>query len=341
MTEGATTAEEIIPRQRFRPNLSRVRRRGPLLRPARGGAERSGLYGLDLTAGCALGCAFCYVRGTARDPGPDRLLFDPRVVDALGPALDALEIPARRVVLSPCSDPLPPIREVRVATLRVIEELLGRGIEVSLMTRGRVTHEVVALLSKAPVPVHAAVGVASLGRELGRALEPSAPSGPLRLKGLEALVGAGVPVEARIEPLIPGLTDTKENLRPLLRELGRIGVRDVVAHYVFLQPSILPTLRDALAPLGHAERVVDAFEGGPVFSVGMAGATKHLPLDARREGLARLISWGAEFGLHVRTGSAQNPDLPRLGSPAQTEPARAPTRRERRRPKAPATPAAV
>ena len=341
MTEGATTAAAIVRSARPRPNMTRVRRRGPVLRPARGGPGPSGLYGLDLTAGCALGCAFCYVRGTARDPGPDRLLFDPNVVAALGSALDALEIPAQRVVLSPSSDPLPPIREIRSATLRVIEELLGRGIEVSLMTRGRVPHEVVTLLATARVPVQAAVGVATLGRELSRVLEPSAPLGTLRLKGLEALVGAGVPVEARIEPLIPGLTDTTENLRPLLRELGRIGVRDVVAHYVFLPPAILPTLRDALAPLGHAERLADAFEGGPVFTVGMAGTTKHLPLDARREGLARLISWGAEFGLQVRTGSAQNPDLPRLGTPAQTEPARSPTRRERRRAKVSATPAAV
>jgi hypothetical protein len=139
--------------------------------------------------------------------------------------------------------------------------------------------------------------------------------------------------------LIPALSDTRENLRPLFRELGRIGVRDVLVHYAFLQPAIIPSLRDALAPFGHSERLVDLYEGGPVFSVGEAGATKHLPLDARREGLARVISWGAEADLLVRTGPGQNPDLPRLSPetvalpPAPLAPAdpAPPKRRERDR----------
>ncbi|WP_152052829.1 SPL family radical SAM protein [Tautonia marina] len=294
------------------PSVRQVRRRGPLLRPARGGVQESGLYGFDLTAGCAMGCAFCFVKGTVRDPGPGRLLFDPGVVEAIGPAIEALDVPPKRVVLSPSSDPLPPIREIRSATLRIIEQLLERGIEVVLMTRGRVTRDLARLLGSAPDRVRVAVGVTTLGRSLSRALEPMAPLGPRRLKGIECLIEAGVPVEARIEPLIPGLTETRENLRPLLRELGKIGVREAMAHYAFLQPAVIPSLREALTPLGHAERLVDLYEGGPVFSVGEAGATKHVPLDARREGLARVIAWGAEFGLIVTTGSAQNPDLPRL-----------------------------
>jgi DNA repair photolyase len=312
MTDGATIETLDVPTTggdpgRRLPALRYVRRRGPLFRPARSGPRDAGLYGFDLTAGCALGCAFCFVRGTARDPGPDRLLFDPEVVGSIGPALDRLESPPRRVVLSPSSDPLPPIREVRLATIRVIEQLLDRGIEVVLMTRGRVTRDVARLLGSRP--------------------ERMAPPGARRLKGIGLLLDAGVPVEARIEPLIPGLTDTRENLRPLLRELGRIGVRDAVAHYAFLQPAILPPIRAALTPLGHAERLVDLYEGGPVFSVGEAGATKHLPIEARREGLARVIAWGAEAGLIVTTGSAQNPDLPRLDAIAPPTPPPADRRR--------------
>jgi DNA repair photolyase len=351
MMDGATieapvpvpaTATATAPGRRL-PGMTRVRRRGPLFRPARAGSGDSGLYGLDLTAGCALGCSFCYVRGTARDPGPGRLLFDPEVAALIGPALDAMGRPPRRVVLSPSSDPLPPIREVRDASIRVMETLLGRGIEVVLMTRGRVTRDVVSLLASAPGLVHVAVGVATLGRSLSRLLEPMAPPGRSRLKGIGRLIEAGVPVEVRLEPLMPALTDTRENLRPLFRELGRVGVRDVLAHYAFLQPAIIPSLREALAPLGHSERLVDLYEGGPVFSVGEAGATKHLPLDARREGLARVISLGAEAGLIVRTGPGQNPDLPRLEPstpPPQAEPS-PPRHKERDRARRPEHPEVV
>lgn len=333
MTIGATMAAPEAAAEdqggRRLPALTTVRRRGPLLRPARGRAGEQGLYGIDLTAGCALDCAFCYVRGTARSPGAGRLLFDPAVAERIGPALDALGRPPSRVVLSPSSDPLPPIPEVRRAAFRVIEALIERRIEVVLMTRGRVTREFAGLLATAAGRSRVVVGFVTLGRSLGRALEPMAPAPACRLRGIERLIEAGVPVEARIEPLIPGLTDTRENLRPLLRELGRVGVREATAHHLFLQPAILPTLREAIGPLGFAERLVDAFEGGPVFAIGEVGTTKHLPIDERRAGLARLSAWAAEFDLVVRTGAAQNPDLPRLDP--QAPPVATPPRASRAR----------
>ena len=307
MSSGTWLVESVAP-SRPRPKLVVVERRGPILRPAAAG---EGICGIDLTAGCALGCAYCHIRGSSRSPGDGRVLFDARVAQRLGAALDALEAPPRLVVLSPLSDPLPPWPEVRRAALEVIAALLGRGVRVLVMTRGRIGRDLISLLAMHPGRAQVALGIMTIDPAVSRALEPRAASPRSRLRGLARLVEAGVPVEVRLEPLIPELTDTPESLRPLFAALARAGARRVIAHYLFLHPAMTGPLDQALAPLGMSERLADAFEGGPVFTVGTIGATKHLPLEARRVGLARLAALGAEHGLVVETGAAQNPDLRR------------------------------
>ena len=291
------------------PRLVRVARRGPVLRPS---PTTVGTYGLDMTAGCIHGCGFCHIRGSSRFPGEDKVLFDPFTSERLAAVLDALESPPERVVLSPASDPLPPSREVRSETFQVVALLLSRRVPVQIMTRGRFSRKMVDLLAGHRDLVKVALGVTTLDRVLSRSLEPRAASPGGRIGDLGRLVNAGVDVEVRLEPLIPGLTDTRENVAPLFRALARAGARKVVAHYLFLHSAMTDTLDEALQPLGRVERLRDDFEGGQVFRLGTLGPTKHLPLEARRSGLTRLFALGAEHGLWVTTGASQNPDLPRL-----------------------------
>src|SRR5437588_771995 len=115
MSQGVMLAEPGAgARTRTRREWVIVERRGPILRPS---PQGGGVFGLDLTAGCVHGCAFCHIRGASRFPGEGRILFDPRVPARLPAALDSLAEPPRLVVLSPASDPLPPVRAVREATL--------------------------------------------------------------------------------------------------------------------------------------------------------------------------------------------------------------------------------
>jgi DNA repair photolyase len=273
------------------------------------------VYGLDLTAGCLHGCGFCHIRGSGRFPGEDVVRFDPFSSEALATSLDELGEAARRIVLSPSSDPLPPHRGIRAEAVRVAEVVLGRGRELVVMTRGRVPRALVEVLAAHPGRATVAIGIASLSKPIVRALEPRAASPRGRLRDLARLVAAGVEVEARVEPLVSGLTDTRENLVPLFRALASAGVRRAVAHYLFLHPSMADSTSRALEPFGLAERWRDGYDGGPVFPLGTIGSTKHLPREVRRAGLARLLALGAECGLSVATGAAQNPDLPAFEPP--------------------------
>ena len=315
---------------RSRPTLESVNRRGPILRPARKGSA-PGTFGLDLTAGCAHGCAYCHIRGSSQFPGEGRVLHDPGTSLRLEAALDAMERPPQTVVLSPTSDPLPPLRGVRDETTRIVRILLGREIGVVLLTRGRIPSALIDLMAAHPDHARVAVGLSTMSRQLSRAIEPRAASPTSRLAGLARLIAAGVAAEARVEPLIPGLTDTRENIKPLFAGLARAGVRRAVVHYLFQHPAMMDPLAAALAPFGRAERLIDDFQGGPVYPLGSLGAAKHLPLETRRAGLARLACWGAEHGLDVETGATQNPDFPRHDDAPAAAPLPKPQSRARAR----------
>jgi DNA repair photolyase len=295
------------------PKLIPVGRRGPVLRPA---PASPGVFGVDLTAGCGHGCAYCPARPGLRAGSEDRLPFDPFTAEALAAALDERGDAVRTIVLSPWSDPLPPYRPVRAEAVRVAELVLGRGLELVILTRGRFPRRLVDVLAAHPHRARVALGFIGRNKGLVRALEPRAASPRGRIRDLARLTGAGVPVEIRLEPLIPGLTDTRENLAPLFLELVRAGAARVVAHYLFRHPATLDTLDAALEPLGWADRIHEQFEGGPSLLVGSMGTVRNFPRDLRRDGFARLMAWGAEFGLSVTTGAAQNPDLPR-GEPSR------------------------
>jgi hypothetical protein len=215
------------------------------------------------------------------------------------------------VVLSPTSDPFPPNRQAREEASRVARILLERGIEVMLMTRGRIPLRLIDVLAEHKSRVKVAVALTTMRRDLSRALEPRATPPLVRVHRIGRMIEAGLNVEVRLEPLIAGLTDTAENVKPMFDELAHAGARRVVAHYLFLHTAMTGPLKEALRPLSFGEKLDDDYKGGPVFSMGTLGSTKHLPLETRRAGLAALTLWGAEHGLVVETGSHQNPDLRR------------------------------
>lgn len=305
------------------PRVVARTRRGPILRPS---PTSTGVFGLDLTAGCLHGCAYCHIQGSKTYPGADRIVFDPQSAWKLEAALDELGETVRRVVLSPLSDPLPPDRAVRAEAVRVAEILLERGLEIFVMTRGRIPRALIEVMAAHPGQATVAMGLVSLSKSIVRALEPRAASPRGRIRDLARLSAAGIEVEARLEPVIAGLIDTRENIVPLFCELARVGVGRVVAHHLFLNTAMAAPLADALAPLGWSERGRDDFSGGPVFTIGSAGTTKHYPRPVRQESLARLVAWGAESGLSVATGSSQNPDLPQAPARCQAPPRPVPKR---------------
>jgi DNA repair photolyase len=245
-------------------------------------------------------CAFCAVR--ARRIGPPAATED---ADTLVRALsDELGRRGRRglkwVWLSPLADPWVPAaaEELGFSALRLAEELLGRGVGVVVRTRGGLSEArgLVALARRYGELLRVEIGFFSSDAEQIAAWERGAATLAARLELGAALAGAGAQVRGRVGPLVPLVNDGEAQLRILMRELARHGIREVTPHWI----------EDGLGLVRQVEREVSRSRARMLegwFRLDRAGTAigrRRLPESVRDHAMRRLMPAAAAARVEVR-----------------------------------------
>jgi DNA repair photolyase len=166
--------------------------------------------------GCEHGCVYCYARPTHEYLGFSAGLdFETRIlVKEDAPALLRRELGAKRwkpevVGLCGVTDPYQPIERRLELTRRCLRVFADYRNPVRIVTKNALVSRDIDILGELgehrAVSVH--ISVTTLDAELQRVLEPRASHPSQRLKAIEALASAGIPVGVLVAPVIPGLTD--------------------------------------------------------------------------------------------------------------------------------------
>ena len=213
------------------------------------------------------------------------------------------------MLVSPTTDPFPPLQEIQQETGRIVEVLAGQGIEAWLMTRGFIRPAVLDVLRRHASHVKVTVAMTTVDRQLQRLLEALTAPPKLRLKTIHNLHEAGIACNAALEPLIPGVTDTRENLMPLLEALANAGIRHVTVGYLVLRQRNEQHLQSILRPQGLDTMVMEEYVRGPIIGNGRGIAGRYLPRARRQHGYAALMSMAAGLGMRVTINALTNPDF--------------------------------
>lgn len=166
--------------------------------------------------GCEHGCIYCFARPTHAWLGLSAGLdFETKLIARSDAAL-VLEEELRKPRYKPAmlaigtnTDPYQPIEkkyEIMRDCLKVLQEFRH---PVGIVTKGTVVERDIDILSEMASSGLARVGVTltTLDPDLSRKMEPRAASPKRRLRMIERLSAAGIPVRVLTSPLIPGLTD--------------------------------------------------------------------------------------------------------------------------------------
>jgi DNA repair photolyase len=215
----------------------------------------------------------------------------------------------RAVFLSPATDPFPPFMAIQEEAGRVIEVLIERGIQPWLMTRGLIRPRVLKGLQKKPELIRATVAMTTLDRTLQRQLEPLAASPRLRLRQISELRQGGMAVRVALEPLIPGLTDTRDQVEPLLEAVAKAGVQQITAGYLFQRPGVIHNLQPTLALRQIEDHVNEAYEAGPWLNAEGLASAHYLSRSRRQRGYARIMALASKLGIQVSVSALLNPDF--------------------------------
>jgi len=265
---------------------------------------------VNLTAGCAHECCYCYARGYPTHPGQGKLRLYTNTLAKLREELPRKRKRPATVYFSPSSDPFQPVPEVLKIAYDVFRFLLESGIGVVFVTKGRIPRRHRNLLAAHAPLVQGRIGLISLDPAVAAAFEPGAATPEARLGQAAELIGAGVPVDARLDPILPGVTDGSDCMEPLCAALSRIGVRKIAASILFLRPAVIGSLRRHVKDKPMLERMLNRFSGNERLAI-HAGNSRvtALPASARVEIVDRLKSIARRYGLEVLVCACKNPDI--------------------------------
>jgi DNA repair photolyase len=262
---------------------------------------------INVTAGCALGCRYCYIQGYSHYPGANRVVLYVNTPDVVAQALRHKRKKPQRVYFSPSSDAFQYLPQVQDISLGAMAVLLDAGIEVAFLTKGFITRPFLELFADHAERVFAQIGITTLDLDLWRRLEPRTAPPHMRIAAIEALISLRIHTTVRLDPLIPGLTDSDDNLLPLLRALAHAEIRDAAASYLFLRPQFARRI-EPLISTAPAPRAGDSPWLYQEFADGSGGGTM-LPSDERAKRLIRLEALGRSLGIRIRSCRCKNPEF--------------------------------
>lgn len=211
-------------------------------------------FSLNPYRGCEHGCIYCYARPSHEylsfSAGLD---FERRIMVKLdAPRLLRAELNSPRwmpqtIALSGNTDCYQPV-ERRLGLTRQCLEVLGEFRNpVSITTKNALVTRDLDLLAElaAARAAHVVVSVTTLDPDLSRQMEPRASSPEQRLRAIEALRRAGIPVGVGVAPVIPGLTDAE--IPEILAGAARAGAQSAWWALVRLPPPVDALFVDWLA----------------------------------------------------------------------------------------------
>ena len=190
--------------------------------------------------GCEHGCVYCYARPTHEYFGLSAGLdFETKIfVKADAPELLSRELSSPKwkpqvIAFSGNTDPYQPVEKSLKLTRRCLQVLAEFRNPVSLITKNRLIMrdlDGLSVLAKDGA-VSAYISITTLDPSLCAAMEPrtSRPEG--RLKAIQTLAEAGIPVGVLVAPVIPGLTD--EEIPAILERAAEHGAQ--FAGYIALR----------------------------------------------------------------------------------------------------------
>lgn len=284
-------------------------RKSRALNPGTFGCLR-GTFTINVTQGCGLSCTYCYARGYATAPLRGDVYLFINLPELLRKELDSNRrrwLPGMVIfnTATDCFQPHPDILEVTYQTMTI---LLERGIGISFLTKGFIPQRFIELFKGYRERVHAQIGLVSLSEGYWRTYEPGVALPREKLENIERLLAGGIDTQVRIDPIIPFVSDTREEVEVLFKALGQRGIRNASVSYLHLRPAIQRQLRAELPSL-HWRLLESCFENQSWVEVGLSTKTKLLPKRVRENGYGRMKTSAQAHGIAVVICRCKNPDL--------------------------------
>jgi DNA repair photolyase len=210
---------------------------------------------------------------------------------------EAAKLNGETVSIANSSDPYPRAEASAGLTRRCLEILAESNCKIQIITKSNIVVRDDDLLSKIPSTV--AFTVTTDDDDIAKLIEPHAPLPSQRLRAAQDLIKKGIPVSARIDPIIPLVNDQPQKL---IAALASIGVKHLTCSTYKAKPDNWMRLAQAMPKVAEKLKPLYFQQGEKI------GGSALLPKDLRYKilkGIRDLADAnGMKFGV-CREGLAQ------------------------------------
>jgi DNA repair photolyase len=220
---------------------------------------------------CAHNCLYCYAEKFPSFRGSTQPRFT---------LLEQIEKMAEQtkhklpVMMSDCTDPYQPLEAEHKITRKCAEVLAKHGFPLLIVTKSSLVTRDVDIFKRTPTVV--SVSITTPHEEIAKLIEPSAASPEKRLSALQKIADVGITAVARIDPILPTINDSPQDLERLVSTLADIGVKQITMATMKHVRGFLPKLRQT-SPEAY-ERLSNEYLDG-TWAVGY----KYLPASKRKK----------------------------------------------------------
>ena len=210
--------------------------------------------------GCSHSCSYCFARSTHTymdmNAGKD---FETKIVVKVNaPELLRKELRAKRwtgesVAMGTATDPYQRAEGKYKLMPRIIGTFTEYRNPFSILTKGTLILRDLDLLVEARqhMDVTTAFSIGTLDEDVWRKSEPGTPHPRKRVEAVKKLNEAGIPCGVLVAPILPGISDGKEQLRAVIEAVVDAGATHV--HPILLH--LRPIVRDVYMEGGSARPI--------------------------------------------------------------------------------------
>lgn len=263
-------------------------------------------YNINITGGCIFGCIYCYAQGYSSNPKNGTVTFYHNTFERLRRELPRKRERPRIVYFSSASEPFAPFAPALDELYKVIDLLMKNNVNIFISTKGRIPDRFLELFSPRPELVHVQVGITTTDEKARKVFEPYAAPIKQRLMNIERLNSVRVFTEARLDPLLPGITDGEESLMKLFSALAEAGINNAISSYLFLRTSNRKRLRSAYEQFNLN---LDRFFHGSKINYCRGGEVDITSKHYRSVKYEKIIEIAQDAGIRIKLCHCRNPDL--------------------------------
>ena len=204
-------------------------------------------YTINAYRGCSHACGYCYARPTHEyldlNIGKDfetKIVVKVNAVERLRAELSAKSWSGDHITMGTNTDPYQKAEGKYHLTKGIIEVLTQFKNPFSILTKSSLILRDLDLLVVAnectDVGINFSIG--TLDPEVWRKTEPGTPHPMRRVEALAKLTEAGIPCGVLVAPILPGISDSEEQLREVIEACKKAGAQFITGIPLHLRPGV-------------------------------------------------------------------------------------------------------